>query len=98
MPAVLIGTAVNGINFSPDDRAGGGGPIRHQGLIDNLQGMSDRSLRRTIRSLEQNIDEHLQKIAGNPNSLAVSHWQKEIQTWTEQLELAVKEANRRGIR
>jgi RHS repeat-associated protein len=85
------------INLSPDE-GGGGGYIPHKGFIDNLHGMSDRSLMRTVRSLERNIDEHLDMIAGNPDSLAVSHWRSEIRNWQEELELALQEAARRGIK
>jgi len=93
----IFGIINEGINMSPHD-GGGGGYYSHKGFIDNLSGMSDRSLNRTIRSLQQNIDEHMDKIISNPNSTAVSHWQKEIRTWSEQLALAVGEAARRGIR
>lgn len=38
-------------------------------------------------SLEKNISEHEAKIKNNPISRGVNHWQKEIKTWKEQLQI-----------
>ncbi len=70
---------------------------KHGNFIKQLEDMKDSSLRRTIRSLDDNIEEHLDNIANNPTSRDVPHWQSEIRTFEEQLRLALKEALRRGI-
>ncbi len=70
---------------------------RHTNFIKQLEDMKDSSLKRTIRSLEENIQEHVDKIANNPTSRDVAHWQSEIRTFQEQVKLALKEALRRGI-
>jgi hypothetical protein len=77
---------------------GGGGEGRHANFIRQLKSMKDSSLRKTIRSLEDNMQEHLYKIANNPTSRDVPHWQSEINTFREQLELAIQEAKLRGLR
>jgi hypothetical protein len=48
--------------------------------------------------LEDNIQEHLDKIASNPYSRDVPHWKTELRTFQEQLDLAFEEAARRGLK
>ena len=38
-----------------------------------------------IQSLYENILEHLEKIAADPNNPAVQHWKAEIENWTKQI-------------
>lgn len=38
-----------------------------------------------IKSLYENILEHLEKIAAEPNNPAVQHWKAEIENWTKQI-------------
>jgi hypothetical protein len=38
-----------------------------------------------IKSLYENILEHLEKIAADPNNPAVQHWKAEIENWTKQI-------------
>ncbi len=96
---VYVGTAGMASQFSMmSGGGGGGGTSPHKGFIDNLRRMSHSSLRKTIISLQNNIEEHLAKIRANPDSLAVHHWQTEIENWQEELELAIQEAEQRGFR
>ncbi len=70
---------------------------RHERFKQQLNRMHDRGIRRTIRSLRRNIASHEQKIVNEPTSRAVRHWQKEIIVWQEQLNLVIREAQRREI-
>jgi len=47
-----------------------------------------------IKSLYQNILEHVEKISADPESQVVSHWKKEIANWTKQI--MEKAGKRRG--
>ena len=69
----------------------------HEGFKRQLNQMHDRGIRRTIRSLQRNIASHEQKIVNEPTNRAAQHWQKEIAIWQEQLNLAIHEAQKRGI-
>jgi hypothetical protein len=70
---------------------------RHAGFIKVLRGMRNRSVLRTIRALEAQIQEHEEKLRRNPASRDASHWQGELKTFREQLELAKQEATRRKL-
>jgi RHS repeat-associated protein len=71
--------------------------VRHKGFIESLGRMKGASLQKTIRSLDRNIKDHLDKIKNNPGSRDAPHWQKEITTFTEQRDLARKELVKRGL-
>jgi RHS repeat-associated protein len=81
----------------PINRTDPFGLIVNQGFINQLAKMTDKAIRRTIRSLRRRIAEHEQKL-GNPG-LAQSqrHYEHEIRVFNEQLKLAELEAARRGI-
>jgi hypothetical protein len=49
-----------------------------------------RSVQRSIQSLNKRIAEHLAKIAKDPNSKSINHWQEEIKTFKTQVEAATK--------
>jgi hypothetical protein len=92
------GSSGGGSGGGDGGTGGGGGNNNHANFIEQLKNMKDSSLRKTIKSLEENIQEHLDKIANNPASRDVPHWQSEIRTFQEQLDLARQEAIRRGIK
>jgi len=54
---------------------GGGSPFAGGGGNPSTQ----------IKSLYDNILEHLEKIAADPNNPAVQHWKAEIENWTKQI-------------
>jgi len=70
---------------------------KHAGFIKILSGMRNKSVLKTIRSLETQIREHQDKLRRNPASRDTAHWQRELRTFQEQLELAKQEAIRRKL-
>ena len=72
--------------------------LANEGFARQLADMADRSIRRTVRSLERNIQEHLAKLADASQTLASRHHEHELRVLREQLELAEREALRRGIK
>jgi hypothetical protein len=63
---------------------------RHKEFSESLKTMKDSNLRKTIRSLERRINEHLEKIAQNPASRDFNHWQSELRTFQEELDLTIQ--------
>jgi hypothetical protein len=48
--------------------------------------ISRRDALKRLRGLAPQIEQHLGKIAGAPDSLSVPHWRKEIIGWLRQME------------
>lgn len=78
--------------------------------VPSFENQRDAALQKSIRSFVARIEEHQQKIADpaayvpdwteyaeNRKEGLIRHWEKEIKTFTVQLEAAQKEAERRGI-
>ena len=72
-------------------------PNRNQGFKDQLSKMGQKSLEKTQKSLQQRIQEHEEKIANDPKSTAVKHWQHEIRVWKGQLEAVKDELAKRTV-
>lgn len=64
--------------------------LMHGGFIKQVAKMANKSLKRTIRSLEKQIAKHESK---NPSK----HHKHELRIFEEQLKLAKGEAKRRGL-
>jgi predicted nucleic acid-binding Zn-ribbon protein len=48
--------------------------------------MSNRNIRKAIRSLQARIREHRAKIASEPKgSPLIAHWEHEVRTWEERI-------------
>jgi rubrerythrin len=69
----------------------------HQGFVLLLKKMTDKSLRKTIKSLEKQIEKHEAKIADWCEKQAMKHHRHEVDVFTNQLKLAQEEATRRGL-
>jgi hypothetical protein len=65
------------VSLSCEFGACGGGPSAFSGGGGNPTTQ--------IQSLYENILEHLEKIAADPNNPAVQHWKAEIENWTKQI-------------
>ena len=72
--------------------------LAHEGFVQQLAQMADRSLGKTIRSLEGRIQEHLRALADASQQLAAQHHEHELRIFRQQLELARGEALRRGLK
>ena len=64
------------------------------GFRKNLKRMSGREIKRSIRSLQRNIQRHRGKISDASGSEAVPHWESEIRAWEEQVEWLQDELTR----
>ena len=73
------------------------GLVVHQGLINQLVKMANRSLMKTIKSLEKQIAKHEKALSEPCQSQAKKHHEHELKVFREQLELASEEARRRGL-
>jgi hypothetical protein len=69
----------------------------HLGFIKLLTKMADKSLKKTIKSLEKQIIKHKNAIDDPAQKLAKQHHEHEIKVFEEQLDLAKKEATKRGL-
>lgn len=74
-----------------------GKKIAHKGFIKGLREMEDKSVRKTIKSLEKQIAKHAESLR-DPNQIrSIPHHQQELKVFKEQLELAKQEAAMRGV-
>lgn len=72
--------------------------LQNEGFDKQVTDMADRGLRRTIRSLQKNIEEHITKLNDPRQYLSIKHHEHELRVFREQLKIALKEATRRGIK
>ena len=70
---------------------------RHSKFKEQVQNYKDKGLRKAEKNLKRRIFEHQEKIKNNPESTAKKHWEGEIKTWNEQLEIIKKEILNRGL-
>ena len=67
--------------------------VRSRGLNPNQKvlsmAMSRKDALRRLDALAPQVEKHLQKIASNPGSRDVAHWQAEIRAFLDQMESAV---------
>ncbi len=63
--------------------------LDRQNLIEEIEDMA-RSERKELHNVFVKIIEHLLKLECEPNSQAVNHWKREVQTWRIQLRHMVK--------
>jgi hypothetical protein len=59
--------------------------------------MTNRSLKKTIRSLQKRIGRHEQALSDPCEAQAAKHHEHELRIFREQLDLAQKEARKRGL-
>jgi len=48
--------------------------------------ISRKQALKRMNGLRRQVEEHLEKIANNPNSQAVEHWKNEIKSWLNEIE------------
>jgi hypothetical protein len=48
--------------------------------------MRRKNALKRLSGLALKVDEHVQKIAADPTSRDAPHWQKEVETWIQQME------------
>jgi len=70
---------------------------RHGKFKEQVQNYKDKGLRKSQRNLKRRISEHQGKIKNNPESTAKNHWEGEMKTWREQLEIVKEEMLNRGL-
>ncbi|MEW6196676.1 MAG: RHS repeat-associated core domain-containing protein, partial [Bacteroidota bacterium] len=71
---------------------------RHGAFKEQVSNYKNKSLTKAEKSLKNNIKEHEDFIKKNPDSKAKKHWEHEIRTWKEQLNIIQEEIETRGIR
>jgi hypothetical protein len=69
----------------------------HIGFVNMLRNMADKSVRKTIRSLEKKILKHEEALKDPAQQLAKRHHEHELRVFKEQQKLAKEEAARRGL-
>ena len=71
--------------------------LLHEKFVIQLAKMADRSLKKTIKSLEKNIAKHEKALIDQCQKEARKHHEHELRLFREQLDLAQKEAAKRGL-
>jgi hypothetical protein len=69
----------------------------HLGFVNMLRNMADKSIRKTLKSLEKRIAKHEEALKDPAQELAKKHHEHELRVFKEQHQLAKKEASRRGL-
>lgn len=69
----------------------------NEGFKKQVENYSDKSLRKSCKSLQDRLTEHFEKINYDPTNTAMNHWKHEIKVFQEQLEIVKKEMMRRGL-
>jgi RHS repeat-associated protein len=72
--------------------------LEHEGFIKQLSEMADKSLRRTIKSLEKNLEQAIKDVADPNLAREINHNLHKVRLFREQASLALKEAGRRGLK
>jgi len=71
--------------------------LLHKGFMKLLEKMENKSVMKTMKSLEKNIVEHEAALKDPSQALSVSHHEHELRLFRAQLDLAQGEAARRGL-
>ena len=71
--------------------------LSHIGFLRKIAKMADKSLRKTLKSLEKNIAEHEEALKDPVQKLAQKHHEHELRVFKEQHRLALEEADKRGL-
>ncbi len=91
-PNLFVYTNNNPVNYIDAE-----GLQAHQGFIILIRKMSNKSLLRTIKSLNKQIEKHERKLADKCQTQARRHHQHEIDVFKNQLRLTEEEAARRRL-
>ena len=71
--------------------------LLNEGFINQLLKMANKSLLKTIKSLEKLIQEHEKALVDECQKQAQQHHEHELRLFREQLSLAQQEASKRGL-